>query len=355
LKVPEALIPHSRPTFLPEEVEAAAEVLRSGHPAGGPVAARFGAEAAAAVGVGHAVPTSSGTAALHLILAGMGVGPGDEVIIPSYVCTSLVNCCRYVGARPVLVDCRSSDFNMDQAAARAAVSGHTKAIVLPHMFGAPADVDAVAALGVPVIEDCAMAFGASRSGRPVGSMGYACVVSTHATKVLSTGEGGLALTSDDALAERIRDLASYDQRCHYRVRYNYVMSDLQAAVGLCQLRGLPGFIERRREIAARYTRELADLDTDLPQSENKGEHIYYRYVVRVGALGDAIERMAELGVGCKRPVHKPIHRYLGLPDADFPVSSLAADTNLSLPIYPSLSEDDTGRVLAAARSVISNG
>ncbi len=337
-------IPHSRPSLGEKEARAAAAVVASGQIAEGPEVAAFEREAAEHLGLGHAVCVSSGTAALYLALAAMGVGAGDEVVVPSFVCSALLHAVAAAGADPVPADIDPETLNIDPADVRTRLSRRTKAIIVPHMFGLPADLDRLLGLGVPLIEDCAQAIGAEHRGRAVGSFGAAAIFSFYATKVLATGEGGLVATASAALADHVRDVKAYDKKRDHRRRFNFKMTDIQAAVGRVQLRRLAGFIRRRREIAAVYRAALTGAGFRLPP--DAPGHIYFRFVVDALADPGRFQRLArERGIGCEPPVHTPLHRLLGI--AGFPRTENAWRRTISLPMYPSLGPAATGRIVAA--------
>lgn len=347
-EVSEILIPHSRPTLSEEEVEAVAEVIRSGRVAQGEVVEEFEGKVAELVGARGGVATSSGTTALHLALLTLGVGRGDEVLIPSYVCSAVLHAVNSVGATPVLVDVDPYTFNLDPTDLKARLTSRTKAIILPHLFGLPADLDEILALGIPVVEDCAQAIGATYRGRPVGSFGQISVFSFYATKMLTTGEGGMLTSNSVQLLNLARDLRDYDERDDYRVRFNYKMTDFQAAMGLVQLRKLQNFIVRRRQIAQAYNANFRNLSLGLPGDGEDRTHIFYRYVVRVsGGVKRWIARLQEEGVVGRRPVYKPLHHYLGV--GGFKGTEEAFTTALSIPIYPSLSSEELERVIKVVR------
>ncbi len=258
------MVRHSRPWVEEVDVAAVTATLRSGNLAGGKQVARFERELAGAVGQAGGVATSSGTAALHLALRALGIGPGDEVLLPSYVCTAVLNAVHHAQATPVLCDVDPETGGLDPADASGRVTRRTRAAIVAHLFGHPADLDGLEDLDLPIIEDCAQALGAEWRGRPVGSFGTISVFSFYATKVISTGEGGMACSSSPVLLERMRAARDYDHRDDYEVRYNYKMSDLQASLGRSQLRRFPEALEARRRLAERYTQAFADLDLDLP-------------------------------------------------------------------------------------------
>jgi len=333
-----------------DDVQAVAEVLRSGHIAQGAVTRQFERELAATVGVRDGVATSSGTAALHLALLALGVGPGDEVVLPSYTCVALLQAVRCTGATPRLVDVEPDGYNLSAEEVRRRLTRRTRAVIVPHMFGAPADVTSICALGVPVIEDIAQALGATLDGRPLGSFGAVAVCSFYATKVITTGEGGMFLSSSELPLRRVREMRDYDGHQRYSVRFNYKMTDFQAAMGLCQLRKLPAFLKTRRALAERYTARLRALGLPPPREPEHGVSIYYRYVVQVQDAARAAEQMRRNGVECKPPVFWPLHRYLS--QSGFPRTERAHRTALSIPLYPSLREEEIEQVLGALERVL---
>jgi perosamine synthetase len=344
------LIPHSRPTIDQEEVNAALAVLRTGQLAQGEKVLQFEKALASLIGVGGAVAVSSGTAALHLSLLAMEIGEGDEVVIPSFVCPALLNAVRFVRAVPVLADIDRETFNLDILDLKRRVTGKTKAVIVPHMFGLPADIKGIIALGIPVIEDCAQALGSRYEGAPSGSFGAISVFSFFATKVICTGEGGMIAANDLQLLEKIRDLREYDEKDDHRLRFNYKLTDLQAALGLAQLRKLPALIGRRRAIARQYGEALRQSALPLPACPPDREHIYYRYVIRTKHLAELLAAGVAAGVAYRRPVFKPLHHYLGI--AGYPQTEAAFRESLSLPIYPSLSDTEVKTILHPVGSAL---
>lgn len=348
------MIPHSRPTIGPEDVDGVARVLQSGQLAQGSVVAEFETAVTGYLGRRGGVATNSGTAALHLALLTLDVGPGDEVLLPSYTCVALLHAVRHVGATPRLVDLAEGEYGMCPREAGRLITSRTRAMIVPHMFGMPADLDALCDLGVPVIEDCAQCLGATYRGRPAGgagtSAGVVTVCSFYATKVITTGEGGMLLSDSEVVLRRARDLRDYDGRGALPVRFNYKMTDMQAALGLSQFKRLPAFLVRRRALAARYHAALRDLPLALPYALPQRSHIYYRYVVGVRSAAEAARALCDLGVECKTPVPRPLHALLG--HEGFDRTEHAAATALSLPLYPSLTDDEAERVIHAATELL---
>ena len=307
------------------------------------------------VGVKYAAAVNSGSSALHLALLALGVGEGHEVIAPSYVCTAVLNAIHYVRATPVLADVDDS-LNLCPSGAEEKLTAKTKAIIVPHLLGNPAAVDEIAALGAPVIEDCAQAIGAempSRANRsqPAGSRGTIAVFSFYATKMMAAGECGAVASNSRRLIDRILDLKDYDERRTYKVRYNYKCNDLAAALALCQLNKLPQFLKRRRALARLYASALSDTCRVLPGHDAVAHAACFRFVLLVpGKASSLISRLQAQGVCARRPIFMPLHRYLGL--RGFPQTTWAWRSAVSLPIYPSIRPADCQRVIQAVRSAI---
>lgn len=343
------VISHSRPTIGPEDIESVTRVLLSGHLAQGAEVERFETAVAGYLDRRGGVATSSGTGALQLALLTLDVGPGDEVLLPSYTCVALLHAVLQVGATPCFVDIAEGEYGMCPREARRRIGPRTRAVVVPHMFGVPANLDPLVDLGIPLIEDCAQTLGAAYRGRPVGNRGTITVCSFYATKVITTGEGGMILSDSEVILRRARDLRDYDGRGARPTRFNYKMTDFQAALGLSQLNRLPAFLARRRALATRYDAGLRDFPVTLPSGPPDRSHIYYRYVVGIENALEAAAAFRERGVECKSPVPRPLHRYVG--QEGFSRSEHAAATALSLPIYPSLTDDEAETVLRVAADV----
>lgn len=346
-----APIPHSRPWITPADVRAVSRVVKSGALAQGAEVASFEADVAATLGLPPGAAVSSGTAALHLALLGLGIGPGDEVLLPSYVCVAPLHAIHYVGATPRLADVDPVTYNLDPADVRRRIGRRTRAIIVPHMFGLPADLDALLALGPPVIEDCAQAFGAKYRGRPVGSFGTVSIVSFYATKLLTTGEGGILLSSDRRLLASVRDRRDYDERRRHALRFNYKLTDFQAALGRSQLRRFPAMLARRAAIAEKYRRRWASLLVRLPAADERRTHVYHRFVVAVpGTAAGVARRLRPLGVTARLPVFHPLHMALELDG--FPGTAHAFRHALSMPLYPALTSREEAVVIRGLQRVL---
>lgn len=350
------MVPHSRPSIETEELQAAIEVLRSCRLAQGGMIEQFERGMAAYFGLAGGVAVSSGTAALEVALRALGIGPGDEVILPSYVCAAPWLAIQRVGAMPRVVDIDLETFGIDPNAARQALTSKTRAMIVPHLFGLPADLTALERLGVPIIEDCAQTLGAMEQGRAVGSVGLLTICSFYATKLLTTGEGGMVLSRDESLLERVRMLREYDEAPSLRSgATNVKMTDLQAAIGLAQLNRFTGFLERRNWLADEYRATLNGTGLVQPIVPAGRTHVYYRFVVRMPDLHDQADGISSVmarfegrGVQCRKPVFRSLHRYLELDG--FPASEEAERTALSIPLFPSLKDEDVAQVHVALRS-----
>jgi len=335
-------IPHSRPTLGQAEIEPVAGVIASSQIAQGQVVHEFERAFAQKMNAKYAVSTNSGTAALHLVLLAMGIGEQDEVVIPSYVCTALLNAVKYVGATPVLAEIDPENYNLDPDDVKRRLTKRTKAVIVPHLFGLAADMEGLLALNVPIIEDCAQAIGSTYRQKYVGTFGEAAIFSFYATKVMTTAEGGMVVSGSKDLMDRVRDLREYDNKDKYKIRYNYKMTDIHAAIGLVQLSRIERFIQRRRAIAGSYDQAIESLDLQLPPREQG--HIYFRYVLGLGTdAGSWIRKLKGEGIGCARPVYRPLHQYLGL--KGFGRTEKAWKESLSIPIYPSLTAENVDRVI----------
>ncbi len=344
------MIPHSRPTLDRDDTAAVSAVLESGHLSQGKQVSLFENTLASFVGTRAGVAVSSGTAALHLSLLALKIGKGDEVILPSYVCTAPLNAVFHVSATPVIADIDPESFNISVKDLKKRITRRTRAIIVPHMFGLAADLDDILSFGIPVIEDCALSVGSRYEGQRTGSFGTLSIFSFYATKMIATGEGGMVLSDREDLIDTVMDLRDYDEKEKYAVRFNYKMTDIQAALGISQLKKLPSFIEKRKEIAAIYGRELKALGIRAPVVPEESEHVYYRYIIFVNSLLKFIEGMKQRGVECRRPVFKPLHRYLGL--SGYSATDAVWDKAVSVPLYPSLREMEIQDIIESMKATL---
>ncbi|MEV0715827.1 DegT/DnrJ/EryC1/StrS family aminotransferase [Asanoa sp. NPDC050611] len=354
-------IPPARPVIGEREIEAAVRVLRSGMVVQGPEVAAFEQEFAELVEGRHCVAVNSGTSALQLTLMAMDLGPGDEVIVPSFSFAATANAVRLVGAVPVFVDIERDSFNVDPAAVAAAITPRTAAIMPVHLYGHPAAMDQIMEIaqrhGLAVVEDAAQAHGASLNGKPVGAFGLAGCFSFYPTKNMHSLEGGMITTADAEFARKLRLLRNQGMEQRYAneiVGANMRLTDVAAAIGRVQLTQLAGWTEQRRENAKVLDSRITALVT--PPVADGAQHVYHQYTVRVPGDRDAAQaHLKAQGVGSAVYYPTPIHRLKPFLDADgkpgpwdLPETERAATEVLSLPIFPTLTAAELDRIADAA-------
>jgi len=295
-------------------------------------------------GRAHALATTSGTAALHLALLTLGVGAGDGVVLPSYVCAALLNAVNYTGASPVFADA-GEDGNVTAAAVRKACAARVriKAVIVPHMFGRNAAIEEIVALGKPVVEDFTFTVGSGHGGKLSGCFGVIGVASFYRTKVLSTQQGGIFVTDDRRLMTKARHLTVYDKKERYAISYACRMNGITAALGLTALEQLP---ERngKRKTAAGWYRAALRKNGEILLPPESDDHIYARFVVR-GSVR-VRNRLLKQGVNALAPVFRPLHRYGRMPDSAFPVTVRLHRESFCLPLYPETTREEVERVVA---------
>ncbi len=346
---------------LKRELLAAIEgVLTSSRFVLGEEGAALERELAALAGVHHGLGVASGTDALRLALAALGVGPGDEVITPAFSFVASSSTILMAGATPVFVDIDPVTYALDVAAVERALTPRTRAIVAVHLYGHPAPMGALTALararGLAVIEDAAQAVGGAVDGRPVGAWGDATCLSFYPTKNLGAcGDGGLVLTDRDDVAERVRRLRHHGDGGRYRhVELGWCsrLDEMQAAILRVKLDRLGTWIERRRAIADRYRAALGGLGLGLPRETAGARHVYHLFTVRHAQRDALAKRLAERGVGTAvhYPIAVPAQPLFGLGEKAWPESARAAREVLSLPCFPELEEDEVKQVITATRA-----
>jgi perosamine synthetase len=358
------MIPAAKPLIGEEERAAVDRVMRSGVIAQGPEVAAFEAEFAdALVGGRTCVAVSSGTAGLHLGLLAAGVGPGDEVIVPSFTFAATANSVALTGATPVFADIEPDYFCLSPEAVEAAVTPRTKGVMPVHLYGHPADVDALAAVaerhGLVLYEDAAQAHAARWRGRPVGSFGRFAMFSLYPTKNMTSGEGGMVACADEQVARMVRLLRNQGMERRYEnevVGFNSRMTDVHAAIGRVQLTKLEGWTRQRQANAAFLEANLHGVV--VPPVAEGAEHIYHQYTIRVPDDRDRFAKALaeEHGVGSAVYYPIPNHRLpsFGL-SLDLPETERAAAEVLSLPVHPALTQDDLEQVVAAVNAVAGAG
>jgi len=362
------MIPAAKPLIGQEERDAVDRVLASGMVAQGPEVAAFEEEFGAALVAGReCVAVNSGTSGQHLGMLALGLGPGDEVIVPSFTFAATANSVAVSGATPVFVDVDPETFTLDPAAVEAAITERTVGIQPVHLYGHPAPMDELLRIadahGLWIFEDAAQAHGATWQGAPVGSFGRGAMFSLYPTKNMTSGEGGMVATDGPELARQVRLLRNQGMEKQYAnevAGFNNRMTDIHAAIGRVQLGKLPAWTARRQELAAHFDAHLEGVVT--PVVREGAVHVYHQYTVRIEGAS-AAERDAfatalreEHAVGCGVYYPTPVHRLDTFRvDLDLPVTEMLAREVLSIPVHPSVSDEDRDRIVAAVNAVAKAG
>lgn len=359
-------IPLSAPDITEEEIEAVAAVLRTPRLSLGPRLEEFEHAMAQYIGAPHAVAVSSGTAGLHLCIRALNIGEGDEVIVPSFTFIAAANAIRYERATPVFVDIDPATLNLDPAKIEAAITPRTRAILVVHTFGVPAEMQAILAIAerhrLLVIEDACESIGAEYQGRRVGTFGDAAVFAFYPNKQITTGEGGMIVTSSQALARRMRALRNQgryetdDWLQHSELGYNYRLSEINCALGSGQLRRIESILATRATVARGYHDRLKSEPLILPPLEVPHARLsWFVYVVRLRPEFNQAHRDAMLksliaqGIGCAR-YFAPIHlqpAYAGWRNTPLPVTESEAARTIALPFFNALTDEQMDRVCEA--------
>ena len=365
-------IPLSRPDISEADIEAVVSVLRTPQLSLGPRVPAFEEALCAYTGARHATAVSSGTAALHLAVHALGIGPGDEVITTPFSFVASANCVLFERATPVFVDIDPATLNIDPGAIESAITPRTKAILPVHVFGVPADMDAIQAIAnrhaLLVIEDACEALGGRWRGRACGSMGMAGTFAFYPNKQMTTGEGGAVLTNDETLDALMKSLRNQGRESlgwlhHERLGFNYRLSDINCALGLSQLARIDEFLAARRRVAELYCQQLAEIDEiELPISRLANADIsWFVFVIRLrhATSGQRVAFMEYLrmhGVACANyfePIHlQPYFRRMGYNPGDFPVSEAVSERTVALPFFNRLEQDDVTRVVNTVRQAL---
>ena len=311
----------------------------------------------------YAISTNSGTSALHLALLALDIKENDEVICPSYTCVALLNAISYVKAEAKLVDCNfnveKGDFNISLLDLKNKISSKTKAIIVPHMFGFPAEIEKIIKLGIPVIEDATQSLGGEYLGKKLGSYGAISIFSVHSSKMMTTGTGGVFVTDSENLYKKAKFFGDYEstiveQRLKkpdsYNVQYNYKISDLNVYLGISQLDQLNQFVKKRKSIAGIYSKALNG-SAKLPVLSK--ENIFWRYVIKIDKNPiDVIKEATKYGIEIGRGVYPPLHQYLKINDELFKNTKKAISQLIALPIYPSLTDKEINYLIKVLKKIL---
>ena len=373
-------IPFLRPWLGEEEADAIREVVISGWVSPGPKVAEFERQIAALVGAKHAVATNAATTALHLTMRVMGIGRGDEVILPSFTCMANANAVIMAGCVPCFADIESGTYNLDPDDVERRISSRTRAIMLVDQIGMPADLDRIREIakrrGLALLDDAATALGAKYKRKYVGGHGVPACYSFHSRKMITTGEGGMLVTDDETWADRARVLRSAGASIsdferhkakgaltqqYFEAGYNYRLTDIQAAMGLVQLGKLPQIIEQRHQQAIVYGQLLDQVDEIAPPFvPTYSEPAFSSYCVRVRpgcrvTAEEIVRRMSERNVSCRRGI-QPLHREPCFAESmaglEFPETEAAAHETFFLPIFPGLRNDQQIKVIETLKECV---
>lgn len=364
-------IPLSAPDIDESDIAAVTAVLRTPQLSRGPQAERFEAAMASCIGVPHAVAVSSGTAGLHLALIALGIGLGDEVIVPSFAFVAVANAVRYTGAQPVFADVDPDSLNLSPASVQAAITMRTRAIVAVHTFGRPADMPALVNLSeqhnLVLIEDACEAIGAEIAGQRAGSFGDAAIFGFYPNKQITAGEGGMVVTPHSQAAAHMRALRNhgrYESKTAEwldcaELGYNYRLAETQCALALSQLGRIEAILALRESVARRYAELLADEPAlRLPAVSVPGQRLsWFVFVVRIlqGDRDRVMQTLAEAGIATGRyfpPIHRQPAYASWRPHRRLPHTEFASERTLALPFFNRITPDQIGRVCAALRRAL---
>ncbi|ALV63884.1 Putative aminotransferase, DegT family [Thermococcus sp. 2319x1] len=362
-------IPIAKPLIGEEEIEAVVEVLKSGMLAHGKEVEAFEREFAEYLGVKHGIAVSNGTAALDVALKALKIGPGDEVITTPFTFIASANSILFQGAKPVFADIDPKTYNLDPNDVLEKISDKTKAIIVVHLYGQPANMEAFKEIAedykLYLVEDCAQAHGAEFEGRKVGTFGDIAAFSFYPTKNMTTGEGGMVVTNDDELAKRadlIRNHGQAEKYLHVELGYNLRMTNISAAIGRVQLKKLDEWNERRIENAKLLTKGISNIKgLTPPYVDGRVKHVFHQYVVRVEddfplSRDELMAKLREKGIGTAVhypiPVHhQPLYQRLGYPKDICPNAIDASKRVLSLPVHPAVNREDIEYIIETLKEI----
>lgn len=348
---------HNKPCLDEKEISAVTDVLHKGWLIAGDEVRKFENAFAKYIGSSYAIATNSGTSALHLSLLALGIGTSDEVILPTYTSSDLLNAINYVGATPILIDIEKDSCTINISDIAEKIRKRTKVMIIPHTFGFPADIPALYQYNIPIIEDCAQAIGSVLEDKMVGTFGDISIFSFFATKLLTTGQGGMVVTNNRTYYDYIRDLIDYNGCDIYKTRYNYPLTDIVASIGKVQLDKYPAFSKRRKEIANAYQKVLeAKHIFHLPTRHDEGI-VPFRFLFQCQndeQLQKIKVQFIQKGIEVKQPIasYELLHRLLHQNQNDFLNTEKFSQTMLSLPIYPCLHDDEVTYVVRALENIL---
>ena len=353
------MIPIAKPSIAQEEIEAVKSVLMSGNIAQSKKVDEFEKQFADYIGTEHAISTSNGTTALHVALLSNGIGKGNEVITTSFTFVATANSVLFTGAKPVFVDIDPNSFNLDASLIEDKITEKTRAIMPVHLYGQAADLKAINEIcedhNLILIEDAAQAHGAKFDGKKVGSFGTGCF-SFYPTKNMTTSEGGMITTNDKSVYEKARKFRNHGQEKRYyydALGFNFRMTDICAAIGICQLNKLDGFNKTRQKNAEYFSKKLSKIDyLQCPKTAPNKEHVFHQYTLRIkdGRRDEVIQGLEKAGIGYgiyyPMPLHKqPLYIELGHKDKLIETEKVAGEV-ISIPVHPLLNKEEIERIVS---------
>lgn len=357
-----------KPSFDESDIVAVKNVMLNDKVGKGEIVKEFEETMAKYIKVQGGIATSSGTAALYLAMRALGVQKDDEIILPSYTCLTLLNVVMYIGAKPLLLDnnydVESMNFNINQEEIFKNISKKTKAIIIPHMFGTPSNVSKLKSLGIPIIEDGALALGAEINNKKIGCFGDISIFSFN-SKMISTGKGGILLSNSKDILSSVIKLTNYESKIisfrtepnkkKIKINYDlgYEMSDIQASIGLNQLKKLPSFIKRRREIAELYSEKFIDQGFTVLNMKKTKNNVFFRYIVETNKnVLQVLKKGFNNNIEYGRGVYPPLHYCYNNQQKKFPNAEKAIDSLVSIPIYPSLTVDEIEKIVYISKNIL---
>lgn len=347
----ESTIAHSKPCIGIEEERALVEVVKSGFLASGPQVDNLEKELSDFVKHKHAIAFNAGTSALYICLRALNCSDKKSVVVPAYSCASLLSAICMTGAKPILCDIDPNLGYITSDDVKKVKKSNTTAVIVPHLFGKPAPIPDIEHLGIPVIEDCAHAFGTITNFGTMGSMSTFSVFSFYATKLIAGGEGGCVATSNWNLWKRCRELREYDHIEKWEPRLNLKMTDLSATCIRVQLKKLPLFIQKRKAIASYYQKHLKNLNKTIAIPTYSKGQIWFRFIIQIPKYANRlIDEMRLQGIRCERPIFKPLYEYLN--QKPLKGTQQLYERSVSIPIYPSLQSNDYQRIVHSLKKCI---
>lgn len=336
---------HSKPIVSDEDIQTVIDTLKSGHLEDGNIVIKFEDQIKTLIGRKYAAATNSGFSAIHLSLIALNISEGDEVILPSYTCPALLNPILIQKATPVFADIEENSFNISSNTIKNKISEKTKAIIAPHMYGFPADINEISKFGIPVIEDCTQSIGGIINGKRMGTFSEISVFSFYATKMFTSGDGGMILTDNEEIYNSAINHRYYGhKKNHHFTAYNYHLTNLRASLGISQSKRVESFIEQRKKIAAIYLKSFSENQYIHTDFKNKDDSVYYRFPILIKKRDQLKKILLKNGIHTGYGTLEGLHQLVNKNDIHFPNTTKYLNQILSIPIYPDLTDNQINYV-----------